>query len=730
MARKKSKAPAGNTSKPRKSSPSKRARWTGLAGLCGAALLVCANLLVFGPLEIITSNPAEFDVTVGDVLPGLIGLCVGLAALLSLAGLLVPDRHRHRGTAILLALGVLCWIQGSFLKWGYGELDGAGIDWSAYAWQGWVDFAIWVLVLYGAVRFSKRMAPHAAFLALGLLVVQSGVVAVQTSKRPDVASGTVATAQDKAATTLPREICELSENNVFHLLMDGFQSDVFMELVEEEQLSERLDGFTVYSGNMSTGSQTVLSLPALFTAEVYDGSDAQSEYFQRTLSESFHRILFARKFVVNLMPHLTMDIGSSTNYFDTPATYAAPRRTRIVRSSMYLIDISLFRQLPHFWKRAVYNERNWWLSSFHGDPPSHVSFHQKAFLRDYIDALEVKHVEPAYHFMHLMPPHGPFVTASDGSYAGEALPHTYENYKSEARYILRLFMEFLDKLRELGLYDSSIILLHGDHGMGLTPKPTPDAAEKRISKMSALLLLKPPMANGALQVSSAQTALTDIPATVLGLLGIEHAYPGESVVDLDPSTTRTRPVVILGDKAAEEPPLSRWAVTGDVSDPASWQQMETVRLKRRTRAYKWGTPLRFGAAHDGDVYLSSGWSSTSTNYAWNDGPLAKIVFGIERPPTDVVINIELFAYIVPGKVDRQRLLIRVNGISLGETTFTDGEGRGMRTTIPREALQSDRMVVTFEMPDAVAPKDIGAGRESRALAVGLYSFKATLADDR
>ena len=47
------------------------------------------------------------------------------------------------------------------------------------------------------------------------------------------------------------------------------------------------------------------------------------------------------------------------------------------------------------------------------------------------------------------------------------LPHTRDNYKIEARDVVELFLDFLDRLRALGLYESSTILLHSDHGAGI-----------------------------------------------------------------------------------------------------------------------------------------------------------------------------------------------------------------------------------------------------------------------
>ena len=96
--------------------------------------------------------------------------------------------------------------------------------------------------------------------------------------------------------------------------------------------------------------------------------------------------------------------------------------------------------------------------------------------------------------------------------------------------------------------------------------------------------------------------------------------------------------------------------------------------------------MKFGVTNDGDIYLGTGWSTPSPGRTWNDGKSAEVVFGIEAPERDVEVTIGYFAYIVPGKVDRQRIRIWVNDVSLRERVITDRIGHGLKAKIPRAAL--------------------------------------------
>ncbi len=151
---------------------------------------------------------------------------------------------------------------------------------------------------------------------------------------------------------------------------------------------------------------------------------------------------------------------------------------------------------------------------------------------------------------------------------------------------------------------------------------------------------------------------------MMGLIGIEHPYPGDSVVELDPAEDRVRRVVFVTDPSARQPVVNRWLVRGTMSDSTSWRELEPRIVEHRIRDYAWGTVLRFGIAHAGDVYLTSGWSTTSPSYTWSNGNSAEITFGITPPQRDVTIRMVFFVYLAPGKVDRQRIRVSANGESM------------------------------------------------------------------
>jgi hypothetical protein len=235
--------------------------------------------------------------------------------------------------------------------------------------------------------------------------------------------------------------------------------------------------------------------------------------------------------------------------------------------------------------------------------------------------------------------------------------------------------------------------------------------------------LKTASSRGPLQTSFAQTTVADIPATFADLLGLDHAYPGESVVRIDPEKQRSRPLVIVEGRSGPTPTVVRWAVEGSVYDSTSWREVGSTTVQRGSTSYPWGKMIGFGAAGNGAGYLASGWSTGSANINWSDGPTAQLVFGIVPARVDVRVQMVYWPNIVPGRADQQRIRLSVQGRSLGELVArASDKAQTITVNIPRDWLQTDELTINFEFPDAAHK---GSDPSGPKLAMGLYSFQAT-----
>ena len=122
----------------------------------GIAALPVANLFLFATFSIYAGNTAEFAGAYPDLIVLLLPYAFAVILMLAVPGMLLTGKARARYEALLCALAVLLWIQGSFLVWHYGVFDGSSINWLDGAWRGIVDIVLWVAVLLFAIyRFEK-----------------------------------------------------------------------------------------------------------------------------------------------------------------------------------------------------------------------------------------------------------------------------------------------------------------------------------------------------------------------------------------------------------------------------------------------------------------------------------------------------------------------------------------------------------------------------------------------
>ena len=133
-----------------------------LKSVVAPALLVVLPLCLFGPHTIFSGNEAEFSAPFWM----LVRPSCSLERDRAHADRVRPPFCRPdcfaRIVALLFGLGVVIWIQGSFLVADYGPLDGTAIDWTLQSWRNPYEMALWTLVpglCVVAPRLRRRHRP-------------------------------------------------------------------------------------------------------------------------------------------------------------------------------------------------------------------------------------------------------------------------------------------------------------------------------------------------------------------------------------------------------------------------------------------------------------------------------------------------------------------------------------------------------------------------------------------
>ncbi|HMF55320.1 MAG TPA: hypothetical protein VK619_03080, partial [Pyrinomonadaceae bacterium] len=115
-----------------------------------------------------------------------------------------------------------------------------------------------------------------------------------------------------------------------------------------------------------------------------------------------------------------------------------------------------------------------------------------------------------------------------------------------------------------------------------------------------------------------------------------------------------------------------------------------------------------------------GWSVREPFGRWSESMHALIVFGLRADEIrDSVLRIKLLPFTSPGKLDVQHVQVSLNGKTVATWQLSNQEMQEFSIDLPRGAL-SEKNVISFEMPDVVSPKSIGAiANETRRLGINV-----------
>ena len=513
------------------------------------ALLGPLQLFVFGPHTIHAGNLSEFSAPFWSLavhwFPALALSASGLIAL----GLLIPERVVRPYVAGLFAFGLLLWLQGNLLIVNYGVLNGQAIDWSVHAGRSSFEIGLWVVLPIVMVAAAGAVYTIAPFVSQLLIVLQTFAIVWSAAQAPPETP--------TEWHEVPESLAELSTTrNVIHIVLDGFQSDAFQQILEERrsEIDATFSGFVFFADHAGAFPTTRLSVPAMLTGALYRNQEPIQSFIRTTFRHaSLFSVLRQHGYDVDAISIHSLGHSYATNAYVIPRPYASyDDYARF--TAWQLIDLSLFRHTPHALKRWIYNDQAWRLQTDYGqgqlsDTTSRRfdSVNGLVFLEDFRERMRVARDTPVYKFLHVGIPHSPVVLNAACEFIG-VTSSTRENYTDQVRCAISEVGCFLDRLRALGVYDESVIVLSSDHGLGLSPRGLVANRETLFGDLAvmaggamALLMVKAPRATGPLQTSDAPTTISDVPATVMDLLGLPYdMFSGESALQLSDDAQRER----------------------------------------------------------------------------------------------------------------------------------------------------------------------------------------------
>ena len=433
-----------------------------------AALAAALGFLLFlyAPLELFLTNQLEFWFTAGQMLPYAL-LLFALALALLLAVLLVLRRFAPRlylwALALCLLVLLCCWIQGSFLVGHLPGMNGAAVDWGAFRGDRIASVLLWAvaaaLVVFAVKKLGPKHFPTVAGLVSLALCLMLAVTLGTLFLTTDTAE------KQRSLICTDEGMFTFSEDESFLILvLDAVDETAFEQvLARDKSYPGIFDDFTCFRNTVGGYPYSKCSIPLIITGEWYEAQSSFAEYetaalengpfLNKLLEEGFRRWIYPYDPSVATCVHE----GQFENLSVDRPTFSG-----VLPASKILIKMALVKHAPWDLKRLGYDlpSQLSGAMAFDGEGDaayydwSDLSFYGK--IRDENPVVTVQ--EKCWKYLHL---------------EGAHQPHVYDRYlnvldDSPYRDVIEgnLLMvdTFLNRLREAGAYDNTVIVLCADHG--------------------------------------------------------------------------------------------------------------------------------------------------------------------------------------------------------------------------------------------------------------------------
>ena len=548
--------------------------------LVAMALFMFTNF-VAAPYEIVGANGDSLLFNLHDV--WIVMLAFAFLAGTAVALLLSALRGRafDVAVAIVFALGAASLAQALFMNGGLPTADGKAVDWGGFAGSTATSLVVWAALVAAAIVFVVKVPSLGRLglcsLAVVLMLVQ-GVGVARYVKR--------AITQPAEYMVSKQGLFEVSDkSNVIVFIVDTVDTQEFdTVLADYPDTLDSFTGFTYFRNSVGSMIPTAYGVPFLTTGQMLNAGDDYASYVDgRWEKGSFiSDVANDANYSVSLYADCLYTGKSLYGDMTDNIHPAADKGVDVWATIGILSKVSLYRNAPWAAKSAFWYYTDDMNQAVLGIGSGETSDYDTPYVIDdgaYYDELKSRGLSVsdeqdkagALKVIHLNGSHVPFVYDENMD-----VPEGGSTMEQQTRGVFRIVEQYLDDLKELGVYDDSTIIITADHGYwGSTlhgeSAPTTDDLNHPISPVC---LVKPAGARGEYQVSEAPVSHADFQPTVLKAMGDEADAAsfgdGTSYFDVSDTAQRLRYFVMERYDGVHETTMDQYVVDGDALDFSNW----------------------------------------------------------------------------------------------------------------------------------------------------------------
>lgn len=499
--------------------------------LLSVSLFLTFTLCIYAPFELYLTNINEFWFSFSMFwwMPVLVG--TGVMLMVFLIGIMLKNRGAYVYESLLFVLAVCIYVQGNFLNLRVGIMNGAEIEWTQYKRHFIIDGIVlcFIVIVLEAFILKKVFISKKIITVISLFF--TAIQAVTLIVLLITGQSAIKDHSKYIRVVTDRGLYEAgSDSNIIVFILDMFDDSYFKEILESEpEIKQELEGFTYFSNFTGSYSTTQYSFGHLITGKYFYNECSWEEWMSRVSNERMYLDeildngyeLSVYSNMVGMFP--SRYIEASSNYIEVPL--------KISSKGHFVIDLYRLvatKYFPDFLKPYL------WMTGTEFDAYKEIASEYHAYslensvFKERIEkyGVRVGGADKQIKLIHINGTHYPYLIDEN---AQEVEPDSVSGVQC-ARGVLRIVEEYLNDLKENGVYDKSNIILTADHGYywdGVLTNP--------------LFAVKPHDSSGELIINNAPASQIDFGPTILELVGLnaDHNY-GKSAFEIELDSQRER----------------------------------------------------------------------------------------------------------------------------------------------------------------------------------------------
>ena len=523
-------------------------------------LIVCAityMLCYYAPLEIYMNNKIEFWFDYSVLQPQLLELCwtfLRIGFLIVIACYVIHKKVYQGALCAGVSALLILYVQGNYLASNLPGMDGSEIDWTQYMPEMEQSAILCLLVIIVvAVLFKILKEKKFKYVVDFTCVLITAMLAISLTDINNKKNGTADKQNDYVISKI-NEYDYSSDQNFIIFVVDAFDSETFNNIVSnDENYRNIFDGFTYYPNTVGAYPYTSRSIPFIMSGTWYENDGDFQEFEAQAVSDS--PILKALE-----------DEGYRLDAYEDEFLYDndLSRYSNAVETDTYLSDeytfrheelnLALYKYMPYFLKGNYEVNLDTFSELKEAEEEDVEYFHMSDV--DFYNDLQTTEItttdQKVFKFIHIEGAHISFnLDENMNSIEGGT-------YEQKMKATLKILNEYMEKLKNSGVYDNSTILIMGDHGYD--PDTTDEYATIEC-RNNPLLMVKQQNEHHDMQWSEAPVSYDDLQGAYQNLLNgnsSEDAFDGL----LDDNDERR----FLLYKWSEENVLTEYYQTGYATD--------------------------------------------------------------------------------------------------------------------------------------------------------------------